>query len=201
MMPGRQLRVRVLEALEREVKQFRTREELYPLRVPPEPVALDEVIAQVLGEEHRQFDTRTLRSRTVLQLEWADGSAWDLWAIVLPSGLKLFCDTGEEETRILASGGRNLGDETDRLVLGLLAESAGGHFGIEMSGGAPARVRSSIPDRLFLVDMFVTLFEGTGIEDSIRDAWGTAGSALAADRQDGRDFQAEVSAWLGDVLA
>jgi hypothetical protein len=200
MMPGGQLRVRVLEALEREVKQFRTREELYPLRVPREPVALDDVIAPVLGEEHRRFDLRTLRSRTVLHLAWDDGSAWDLWAIVLPSGLKLFCDTGEEETRILASGGRNLGDETDRLLLELLAESGGGHFGIELSGGAPARVRSSIPDRPFLVDIFVNLFEGTGIEDSIRGAWGTPGSARAADRHEGRDFRAEVSAWLDAVL-
>ena len=49
MYARRELRVRVLEALERIVKQFRTREELYPLRVPVEPVAFDDVLEQALG--------------------------------------------------------------------------------------------------------------------------------------------------------
>ena len=40
----RQLRVRVLEALEGLAKQFRRREELWPLRVPREPVGLDDVM-------------------------------------------------------------------------------------------------------------------------------------------------------------
>ena len=48
--------------------------------------------------------------------------------------------------------GRNAGDETDRQFLMLLSESAGETFGIEMAGGAPTRVRSSIADRAFLVD-------------------------------------------------
>jgi hypothetical protein len=200
MIPGRQIRVRVLEALDREVKQFRTREELYPLRVPREPIALCDVLAPVLGDEHRRFDPITLRSRTVLHLEWADGSAWDLWVVVLPSGLKLFCDSGEEEARILASGGRNLGDETDRLLLDLLAESAGSHFGIELAGDAPTRVRSSIADRPFLLDFFVTLFEGTELEASIRRTWGTAQLTTGTDVPPRRDFQAEVSAWLDAVL-
>jgi hypothetical protein len=201
MIPGRQIRVRVLEALEREVKQFRTREELYPLRVPREPLALDDVLAPVLGAEHRRFDPGTLRSRTVLRLEWQDGSAWDLWVVVLPSGLKLFCDSGEEESRILASGGRNTGDETDRLLLELLAESAGSHFGIEMSGGPPTRVRSSIADRPFLVDVFVTLFEGTPVETSLRETWGPAGPESPFAAYQGRDFHAEVAAWLQNALA
>ena len=46
MYARRELRVRVLDALERIVKQFRTREELYPLRVPAEPVAFDDVLEQ-----------------------------------------------------------------------------------------------------------------------------------------------------------
>ena len=189
----------MLEALERAVKQFRTREELYPLRVPREPIAFDEVIAQALGDDHRRFDPGTLRSRTVLHLEWDDGSAWHLWVVVLPSGLKLFCDSGEEESRILASGGRNLGDESDRLFLELLSESAGDHFGIEMSGGAPSRVRSSIGDREFLVDVFVNLFEGTGVEASIRDEAGTREVTIEAQAPNGRDFRAEVRTWLERV--
>jgi hypothetical protein len=73
---------------------------------------------------------------------------------VLPSNRKLFCDTGEEESRVLASAGRHAGDETVRLFLERLAESGGQDFGIEMSGGAPSRVRSSGADREFLVDTF-----------------------------------------------
>ena len=82
-------------------------------------------------------------------------------------GLKIYCDTGDDETRVLASGGRNEGDESDRAFLELFAESAGGHFGIEMAGGAPRSVRSPM-DREFLRDRFVDLFEVTGSEDSLR---------------------------------
>lgn len=201
MYARRELRVRVLEALERIVKQFRTREELYPLRVPVEPLAFDDVLEQALGDGWRAFDPVTLRSRTLLHLDWDDGSAWELWVIVLPSGLKMFCDSGEEESRILASGGRNLGEESDRLLLQLLAESAGSHFGIEMSGGAPSRVRSSIADRTFLTDTFVDLFEGTSVETHIRDQF-AAGARDAGPKEtsDGRDFRGEVEAWLERVL-
>jgi hypothetical protein len=202
MTSARELRIRVLEALERMVKQFRIREALFPLRVPHEPPAFDDVIASLVvhdGDGDRRFDPRTLRSRTLLHLEWDDGSAWDLWVIVLPSGLKLFCDSGEEESRILASGGRNLGDETDRLFLELLGESAGHHFGIEMSGGAPSSVRSSIGDRDFLVDVFVNLFEGTEAEASIRDQYRDGGTSAASERSSGRDFRSEVETWLDRV--
>jgi hypothetical protein len=202
MISPRAARVRVLEALEREIKQFRTREELYPLRVPIEPLPFHDLVAQALGGQSDGFDPITLRSRTLLSLEWDDGSAWELWVVVLPSGLKLFCDSGEEEARVLASGGRNLGDETDRLFLELLADSAGSHFGIEMSGGAPSRVRSSISDRAFLTDIFVDLFEGTAIEASIRDQFQTAAPADGeTGAADGRDFRGEVEDWLERVLA
>jgi hypothetical protein len=198
MISTRESRARVLEALDREVKQFRTREALYPLRVPGEPVGFDDILVQALGERGRRFDPATLRSRTLLSFEWADGSAWELWVIVLPSGLKLFCDSGTEEPRILASGGRNLGDQSDRLFLDLLSESGGGHFGIEMSGGAPSRVRSSISDRTFLADTFVDLFEGTDVEASIREQFSQASGR--DDVSGGRDFRAEVEAWLDRVL-
>jgi hypothetical protein len=200
MFPARELRVRVLDALERVVKQFRTREELYPLRIPKEPLAFDDAIAPAIGDGGRVFDPSTLRARTVLHLEWEDDSTWDLWVIVLPSGLKLFCDSGEEESRILASGGRNLGDESDRLFLQLLSESRGNHFGIEMAGGAPSRVRSSIADRAFLVDVFVNLFEGTDVETAIRDEFPTNASSAGQESAEGRDFRAEVHAWLEHVL-
>ena len=68
---------------------------------------------------------------------------------------------------MLASGGRNEGDESDRAFLELFAESAGSHFGVEMAGGAPRLVRSPM-DREFLVDRFVDLFEVTESEDSLR---------------------------------
>jgi hypothetical protein len=117
---------------------------------------------------------------------------------VLPDGLKVYCDTGDDESRVLASGGRNVGDESDRAFVQLLAESAGSHFGIEMSGGPPIRVRSSIADRAFLVEQFVNLFEVAGMERAVRDDLRERGRAAAADR-DG-DFQLDVDRWLDAVL-
>ncbi len=190
MFASRELRVRVLEALEREARQFRTREDLYPLRIPRQPISLDRLIATTLAERRRLFDVKTLRARTLLTLDWEDGSSWELWVAMLPSNLRLFCDTGDEESRVLASGGRNAGDETDRLFLQLLGESRGEHFGIEMSGGAPSHVRSPV-DRALLVDMFVNLFEGTAVEAEVR------GSAAAG--AGGHDFRADVDAWLARV--
>src|SRR6187551_864392 len=186
-MNSRQARVAALEALDRRVRQFRGREELWPLRIPSEPILLDEVIEEALGDAARRFDVESLRSRTLLALTWDDGASWSAWMIVLPSKTKLYCDSDGEETRILASGGRNEGDESDRVFLRLLAESGGQHFGIEMSGGAPSRVRSSLDDRAFLVDIFVELFEVTGAEDSVRRALGHTRTG---------DFQHEVESWL-----
>jgi len=186
-MNSRQARVAVLEALDRRVRQFRGREALWPLRIPVEPLVLGEVIEEALGDAARGFDIESLRSRTLLELSWDDDVTWSAWLIVLPSKTKLYCDSDSEETRILASGGRNEGDENDRVFLRLLAESGGQHFGIEMSGGAPSRVRSSIDDRAFLVDIFVELFEVTGAEDSVR-------RALSHTRTG--DFQHEVESWL-----
>jgi hypothetical protein len=197
----RQQRLRVLEALELEAKQFRTREELFPIRIPREPLRLDVVVERALGDEGRRFDVSTLRARTLLRLEWDDGSEWEAWVITLPSQLRLFCDSGHEETRVLGSGGRNAGDETDRQFLSLLSESAGETFGIEMSGGAPSRVRSSIADRDFLVDVFVNLFEIRSMEAAVRadlDDLGVLRSSL--ETADGTDFRVEVERWL-DVVA
>ena len=190
-------RLRILEALELEAKQFRTREELFPIRIPREPLRLDAVIERALGEDSRSFDVSTLRARTLLHLEWDDGSEWDAWVIMLPSQLRLFCDSGGEETRVLGSGGRNAGDETDRQFLTLLSESAGEIFGIEMSGGAPNLVRSSVAGRDFLVDVFVNLFEVRSMETVIRKELDERGT----DRQpmhelDGSDFRVDVERWL-----
>jgi hypothetical protein len=197
----RQLRLRVLEALEQRVKQFRRREELWPLRVPNEPLLLADVAEQALGEDSRSFDARSLRSRPLLRLEWDDGSAWDAWVIQLPSGIKVYCDSGEEEDRGLASGGRNEGDESDRVFLQLLAESAGAHFGIEMSGGAPSRVRCSIADRPFLVEVFVDLFETAGSEESVRQQLADRGAQVPENPSDGSDFQTDVERWLDLAIA
>ena len=200
MYSSRQQRLRVLELLERRAKQFRTTEDLYPCRIPRQPLALADVIEEALPADHRRFDPLSLRSRTLLRLEWNDGSAWEAWVVMLPSGLKLFCDSGEEEPHILASGGRHASAETDRQFLGLLAGSAGEQFGIEMSGGAPAAVRSSITDREFLVDMFVELFEVTGNEHSVREFLRNHGNEQPVDPRDTRDFRTDVQAWLDLVL-
>ena len=191
-MNSRQARVAVFETLERRVRQFRGREELWPLRIPSDAIVLDDVIEEALGDAARRFDAASLRSRTLLELTWDDGVTWTAWMAVLPSKTKLYCDTDAHETRILASGGRNEGNESDRVFLRLLAESGGTHFGIEMAGDPPTRVRSSIDDRAFLTEMFVELFEVTGSEDSVRQALGTEPSA---------DFQHDVERWLDLVLA
>ena len=44
--------------------------------------------------------------------------------IALPSKTKLYFDSDGQETRVLASGGRNEGDENDRVFLQLLADTA-----------------------------------------------------------------------------
>jgi hypothetical protein len=193
----RQLRIRVLETLEQRVKQFAIREELWPLRVPHDPLPLGALIDQTLGDEAKAFDVQSLRSRPLLALEWDDGSVWETWVIVLPSKLKLFCDSSNDESRILASGGRNEGDESDRIFLELLAESAGEHFGIEMAGGPPVRVRTSLPDRSFVVDLFLGLFEVSGMEEDVRRALTGVDQRDAAPA--GRDFREDVAAWLDHV--
>ena len=199
MFVERQTRLKVLEALERSARSFRTDEDLYPIRVPREPIPLPEVIDRALAGTARSFDPLSLRQRTLLQLTWDDDSAWEVWVVVLPSGLKLFCDTSDEASHLLASGGRHANDETDRQFLQLLAETAGERFGIEMSGGAPARVRTSIKDREFLVDTFVELFEVTGTEDSVL-AQLPSPSRDALQSGDGRDFRHAVELWLDRAL-
>jgi hypothetical protein len=197
------MRVRVLETLERRAKQFRSRRELWPLRVPREPVLLDDVIEEALSEDHADFPTKTLRSRSLLHLRWADGSEWEAWVIALPSGLNLYCDSDVEESRILASCRRDAeGGDTDRFFLELLAESAGEHFGIGTAGVAPSRVRSSLNDRGFLVDVFVNLFEVTGAEASVRsDLAGRQSQAPWPGDSRSADFRADVERWLEHVLA
>ena len=198
MYLARQLRLRVLEALEQRVKQFTIREELWPLRIPHQPVPLHEIVEQALGDAATTFDVASLRSRPLISLEWDDGAIWETWVIVLPSKVKLFCDTSDEESRILASGGRNEGDESDRIFLELLAESVGAHFGIEMAGGAPIRVRTSLTDRSFVIDLFLSLFEVSGMESEIRRALSEAGVERHASGT-GTDFRADVEAWLDHV--
>ena len=196
---SRQLRVRVLEELEARVKQFLRREDLWPLRVPRQPLLLDAVIRQAIPEDAARFDVASLKARSLLSLEWEDGSRWEAWVGVLPSGLKIYCDSGEDENRILASGGRNEGDESDRAFLELFGESAGRHFGIEMAGGAPRSVRSPL-DREFLVDRFVDLFEVAGSEASLREQLPDQSRAATNGGDGGHDFRAEVAAWLAVAL-
>ena len=201
MTSARQKRVRVLETLERRARQFRSRQELWPLRVPREPVPLEDVIHEALPAEHRAFPTITLRSRTLLSLEWEDGGRWDAWVVALPSGLQLYCDSNGEE-RILASARRDAeGGDVDRFFLELLADSAGEHFGIETSGAAPSRVRSSLTDRAFLVEVFLNLFEVAGAEESVRGQLRAGEHRPAPADADGRDFRNDVERWLDAAMA
>ena len=195
------MRVAVFAELERVTKRFRSDEDMWPVRVPREPLSLDELVARALPAEHRRFDVSTLRAKTLLRLEWEDDAAWELWVIVLPSGLKVFCDEGPDGRAILATGGRHANTDSERLFLQLFAESAGQRFGIEMSGGAPVRVRSSFSDREFLVELFVHLFEVSHEEDSVRRQVERAGVRVSADEVAlGRDFRVEVGRWLDLAL-
>lgn len=192
------MRVRVLEMLERRARQFRTRKEIWPLRVPREPIPLDDIVREALPDDYRRFDPATVRSRSLLNLRWDDGSVWEAWVIALPSGLKIFCDWDGEENHVLASGRRDAeGVDTDRFFLELLSESAGEHFGIETSGLAPSRVRSSLTDRAFLVDVFVNLFEVAGTEESVREELVQRGWRPT---EDVSDFRVEVDRWLSVVM-
>lgn len=185
----RQRRVRVLEALELRAKQFRSREELWPFRVPHEPLDLEEIIEAALADEDGWIQPDSLRTRSVLRLEWDGGDAWELWVITLPSGIHVYCDSDGEETRVLASVKRGNPLEADGFFLERLAESHGHHFGIGMEGPAPDRVRSSIGDRDFLADVFVELLEDT---EASRDVKPRGNGAI--------DFRADIVRWLDEVL-
>jgi hypothetical protein len=197
----RHLRLRVLDALERWAKQFRSHENLWPFRVPHDPLPLDDIIREALAGERDSLEAAALRARSVLRMEFRDGAVWEAWVIALPSGVMLYCDTDDDETRVLASAKRGNPLEADRFFLELLAESRGHGFGIEMSGAAPDRVRTSIGDRDFLVDVFVELLEGTDAEHAIRQDLRPEGEGVKSRQTaDGRDFRADVAQWLMHAL-
>jgi len=196
---GRRIaRQRVVDTLDIRVKQFRSREELAMFRTPHEPLLLDALIRETLGDGG-YLDADDLRMRTLIRFEWVDGGTWDAWAIALPSGVTLFCDSDGDESRVLASVKRGSQEEADRFFLELLAESRGEYFGIGMAGSAPDHVRTSITDREFLADIFVELFEGTAAERSIHRTVARATISAVGGVQE-RDFRAEVARWLDHVL-
>lgn len=177
--------------LELRVKQFRAREDAWPFRMPHEPLDLDVAIQAALPGDESTGTLDALPTRTVLRLEWTAGAVWHLFVITLPSGLHLYCDADDHETRVLASARRGNAGEADGFFLERLAESHGHLFGIEMAGPPPDRVKSSIGDRDFLADVFVDLFEGTESERRLK--------AAVTDAEQG-DFRAVVVDWLEAVL-
>ena len=193
MMLGRdrQRRLLVLETLEARAKQFRSRDDSWPFRMPHEPLDLHALVREAIADDPGPVPLETLRTRAVLRLEWAAGTIWDLWALTLPSGLHLYCDADGDETRVLASARRGTAGEADGFFLERLAESRGHLFGIEMAGPPPDRVKSAIGDRGFLADVFVELFESTDAERVLSDARGASAG----------DFHAIVVAWLSEVLS
>jgi len=197
----RMVRARVLEALDARTRQFKGYEGIWPFRIPHEPLALADIADEALGDEAGASRLASpagardlLRSRTVVEMRWPDGHVWQAWAIALPSGVILYCDDDGEETRVLASVKRGNPLEADGFFLELLAETRGEAFGMEMAGGAPDRVRTSITDREFLIDMFVELFEDTPAARSLLES-----DDQARDR-DGRDFRSDVERWLAKTL-
>ena len=70
-----------------------------------------------------------------------------------------------------------------------------------MAGAPPVRVRSSIADRAFLVDVFVTLFEVRAMEAEIRrDLEELEGELQVThgppDETGGSDFRVDIERWL-----
>ena len=203
ILRDRQRRLLVLEALDSRARQFRSRDDAWPFRMPHEPLDLEALIRDALAAGGGSIDPASLRSRSVLRLDWSDGGVWDLWAVTLPSGLYVYCDSDTHESRVLASVKRGNAGEADGFFLERLAESRGHVFGIEMAGAPPDHVRSSIGDREFLADVFTELFEGTDAEADLKDADGRlrdASSGLTAEAT-GTDFHAVVVRWLGRVLS
>jgi hypothetical protein len=195
----RLLRLRVLQALETRARQFRSREDVWPFRVPHEPLALDALVGTALEGEPATIDVRALRWRPILSLEWTDGpDEWEAWALTLPSGAQLYGDRGGGETRVLASVKRGSTAEADRFFLERLGESRGHAFGIELGGSVPDRVRTSVDDRDLIGDVFVDFFEATPAEGAIQRL--LAGHAPAHAHAAGRDFRADVMRWLDLVL-
>jgi AcrR family transcriptional regulator len=188
----RQSRLRVLDVLEQRAKQFRSRDDSWPFRMPHEPLDLRQLIEDALGEGAAPLRPEALRTRSVLRLEWDDGGVWEVWAVTLPSGLHVYCDGDRHETRVLASARRGNPGDADGFLLERLAESRGHLFGIEMDGAPPARVKTSIGDRAFLADVFVELFEGTAAEAALGEARRSAA---------GGDFRNLVVGWLERVLS
>jgi hypothetical protein len=188
----RLLRAHVLEALDLRAKQFRSREDTYPFRVPHEPLPLHALIEEALAGDPERIGEDDIRSRFIISLHWHDGATWAAWVTTLPSGIHLYCDADAHETRVLGSLKRGSALEADHFFLELLAESRGHAFGIEMAGGVPDRIRASITDRGFLADVFVEMFEGTPEQAVIHAAGHPA--------IEGIDFRADVALWLDRVL-
>jgi hypothetical protein len=193
-----------MEALEARAKQFRSRDGIWPFRVPHEPLDLETIISAALADDGGRLDAEALRSRTVLRMSW-DDHTWELWVISLPSGILLYCDDDGHETRILASARRGNPGDADGFFLERLAETRGHDFGIEMAGPAPDKVRSSIGDREFLAEVFVELFEGSEAQHSIAtDAREATENTEHTDRDgtepSGADFRHDVERWLEEVL-
>ena len=140
------------------IKQFLRRDELWPLRVPREPLLIDDIIRQALPDDAAQFRRRRrlTQDAAVARMDgWEPLGSLGRRAPVRIEDLLRFW----RRTRVLASGGRNEGDDSDRAFLELFAESAGRHFGIEMAGGAPVSIRSPFPPR----------FSGRDVRESVRD--------------------------------
>lgn len=198
----RQRRALVLEALERRARQFRSREDSWPFRMPHEPLDLDAVIDDATADEPGPVPVEALRTRGVIRLEWTTSDVWELWALTLASGIHLYCDSSREESRVLASAKRGNPAEADGFFLERLAESHGHLFGIEMAGDPPDRVRSSIGDRDFLADVFVELFEGTDAELRLKaERFRLTAEATEPETTESvADFRAVVVGWLDRVL-
>jgi hypothetical protein len=193
----RLLRARVLDALEARTRQFKSYEGIWPFRIPHEPLALADIMEDA-GISHLTSIAAArdlLRPRTVLEMHWPEGHVWTAWAVAFATGIILYCDDDGDEARVLASVKRGNPSEADGFFLELLAETRGQAFGMEMTGGAPERVRTSIGDRDFLVDVFVELFEDTPAASSILEA------AESDPRGDtAKDFRADVERWLARTL-
>ena len=200
MFAARQLRVRVLEALEGRVKQFLRREELWPLRVPREPLLVRR--RPPAGDRRRGAPVRCRVAEVAHRCCRSNGqtaAAGRRGSACLPSGLKIYCDTGERRE---PACWRRAGATKGTRATGRFSSCSPSRRAVTSASRWPAARRDRCDHRWTASSWSIAssnLFEVTGSEDSLRAQLPEPPDADAAP-PGGRDFRADVERWLDAAL-
>ncbi len=164
----RQLRLRVLEALELSAKQFRTREELFPIRIPREPSGSTNSSSAPSATTAQ----RSIRPRCARAPCFASSGTMGARGTRGSSCCHLSCGSSATTWRGMKNARARLRRakrrRRNRPAVPHPPLGIGGRDLRHRDGGRRSdRVRSSIADRAFLVDVFVNLFEVRAMEAAI----------------------------------